>query len=298
MRRLESSVPHRLGRRTSFIPSLHGSSAKWAEVIDAADDPARRTAIGSAVVATLLVAGPDGQPVVETADVTALKAIVPDQLFAVRRPVSHKGMKNYISRVAVPTELDGARAVWCESFNELSHLRDLLLRRRPRQVATQPFRLEWRFPSGVRSHVPDFMIKVRDDRVTLVDVTTSSKISDPRLRAILQLTRTTADIAGWDYEVRSELPAQHVRNLNFIHASGHDTIQDRPSAVRLLRQAAGPVDVQRASELLGGGAQGYMRLWDLFAHGFVHIAMEVPIEVDTRITFEQPTGGAAWLNAL
>ena len=125
MRRLESSVPHRLGRRTSFIPSLHGSSAKWAEVIDAADDPARRTAIGSAVVATLLVAGPDGQPVVETADVTALKAIVPDQLFAVRRPVSHKGMKNYISRVAVPTELDGARAVWCESFNELSHLRDL-----------------------------------------------------------------------------------------------------------------------------------------------------------------------------
>ena len=86
MRRLESSVPHRLGRRTSFIPSLHGSSAKWAEVIDAADDPARRTAIGSAVVATLLVAGPDGQPVVETADVTALKAIVPDQLFAVRRP--------------------------------------------------------------------------------------------------------------------------------------------------------------------------------------------------------------------
>ena len=41
-----------------------------------------------------------------------------------------------------------------------------------------------------------------------------------------------------------------------------------------------------------------MRLWDLFAHGFVHIAMEVPIEVDTRITFEQPTGGAAWLNAL
>ncbi|HMT34000.1 MAG TPA: hypothetical protein PKA99_15340 [Dermatophilaceae bacterium] len=267
-------------------------------MIDAADDPARRTAIGSAVVATLLLAGPDGQPVVETADVTALKAIVPDQLFAVRRPVSHKGMKNYISRVAVPTELDGARAVWCESFNELSHLRDLLLRRRPRQVATQPFRLEWRFPSGVRSHVPDFMIKVRDDRVTLVDVTTSSKIRDPRLRAILQLTRTTADIAGWDYEVRSELPAQYVRNLNFIHASGHDTIQDRPSAVRLLRQAAGPVDVQRASELLGGGAQGYMRLWDLFAHGFVHISMDVPIEVDTRITFEQPTGGAAWLNAL
>ena len=62
--------------------------------------------------------------------------------------------------------------------------------------------------------------------------------------------------------------------------------------------APGPIDVQRASELLGGGAQGYMRLWDLFAHGFVHIAMDVPIEVDTRITFEQPTGGAAWLNAL
>lgn len=63
-------------------------------------------------------------------------------------------MTNYISRVCVPSEGQDARAVWCESFNEMSHLRDLLLTVRPTQVATQAMRLEWVFASGVRSR-PD-----------------------------------------------------------------------------------------------------------------------------------------------
>ena len=34
MRKRHPAVPHRLGRRTNFIPSLEGRPAKWAEVID------------------------------------------------------------------------------------------------------------------------------------------------------------------------------------------------------------------------------------------------------------------------
>ncbi len=206
-------------------------------------------------------------------------------------------MTNYISRVCVPSEGQDARAVWCESFNEMSHLRDLLLTVRPTQVATQAMRLEWVFASGVRSHVPDFLVRTAAGHMILVDVTTATKLEDPKLRAILQLTSATAHVLGWTYEVRTELPPQRVRNLNFIHASGHDTVQDRLAAARKLRQATWPVDVQRASELLGGGAKGFMRLWDLLAHGFAHVQLDDPIERDSLVTSAQPAGGASWLHA-
>ena len=47
MRKRHSAVPHRLGRRTNFIPSLEGPPAKWAEVIDVAGDAAERAKVAS-----------------------------------------------------------------------------------------------------------------------------------------------------------------------------------------------------------------------------------------------------------
>lgn len=298
MRKLDSSVPHRLGRRTNFIPALEGRPAKWADVIDSVSDSEQCASVAASATATMLTTGSDGRPVVATANVESMRSLVPDALIGVRRPASHQGMRNYISRVAVPTEQQDARAVWCESFNELSHLRDLLLTERPTQVTTQPMRLEWVLPSGVRSHVPDFLARFADGRTTLIDVTTSHKVEDPRLRAILQLTKATADALGWTYQVRTELPPQRVRNLNFLHAGRHDTRQDRASAARLLRQATGEVDVQRASELLGGGPKGYVRLWDVVAHGLVHVPLDEPLDLDSLVAFARPAGGEAWLRAL
>lgn len=298
MRKRHSAVPHRLGRRTNFIPSLEGRPAKWAQVTDIAADPTERATVAAATTSTLLTIGADGQPCVATADVDSLKPLVPDQLLPVRRPASHKGMTNYISRAVVPTEVHEARAVWCESFNELSHLRDLLITRQPTQVTTQPFRLEWVIAAGVRGHVPDFLLREADGRMLLVDVTTTSKLKDPRLRAILQLTAATTRAAGWDYQVRSELPVQRVRNLNFLHAGRRDTIQDRLAATRQLRQAHGPVDVQRASEILGGPPQGFGRLWDLVAQGQVHIGLDSPIDLDSPIAFQPTAGGAPWLHVV
>lgn len=298
MRLLESSVPHRLGRRTNFIPALEGKPAKWADVIDSTSDADKRASLARSVVATTLIADADGRPSVRTADVEAMAKLLPDQLLAVRRPASHKGMRNYISRATVPSEQQVVRAVWCESFNELSHLRDLLLTRQPTQVSTQPLRLEWVFTSGVRSHVPDFLLRSAGGRTTIVDVTTRSKIDDPRLRSVLRLTRATAEAVGWHYEVRTELPPQRVRNLSFLHASRHDIRQDRSSSARLLRQERGPIDVERASQLLGGGPQGYTRLWDLMAHGLVHIPIDEPIDIDSLVLFHRPMGGESWLEKL
>lgn len=64
-----------------------------------------------------------------------------------------------------------------------------------------------------------------------------------------------------------------------------------------MRQARGTVDVQRASDLLGGGAQGYMRLWDLVSNGLVHVPLDSAIDLDSSIATVGPTGGAAWLHA-
>ena len=176
MRRLDSSVPHRLGRRTSFIPPLEGRSANWAQVMDVAADTTVRGSVAAAATATVLTVTTGGEPTVATAGVDSLSLLVPDELLPVRRPASHKGMTNYISRVVAPSQTHDARAVWCESFNELSHLRDLLLTRQPTQVATQPLRLEWVMPSGIRSHVPDFLLRGADGGMLLADVTTKTKL--------------------------------------------------------------------------------------------------------------------------
>lgn len=298
MRKRHSAVPHRLGRRTNFIPSLEGQSAKWAEVIGVAGDAAKRAKVASAATATLLTIDTTGSPSVVTADIASLMSMVPDQLLPVRRPASHKGMTNYISRVVVPTDAHQCRAVWCESFNELTHLRDLLITRQPTQVATQPMRLEWVMTTGVRGHVPDFFLRDADGSPLLVDVTTRSKLDDPRLQSVLQLTAATADALDWEYQVRTELPAQRVRNLNFLHAGRNDTVQDRIGSSRILRQAAGSIDVQRASELLGGGPQGFVRLWDLIAHGHVQVNLDSVIELDSTVAFQAPGGGAPWLHAM
>lgn len=293
MSTLDVTVPHRLGRRTSFIPGLQGRPAQWADVTDAARDPARRAAVAEAATATVLAADAAGRALVGTADLHTLASTEPDRLYAVRRPASHKGMRNYISRVAVPSTA-GPKAVWCESFNELSHLRDLLLLCRPVQVTTQPFRLEWVFVSGVRSHVPDFLMRHPDGRTLLVDVTTESKLDDPRVAAILRLTGGCAAAMGWDYEVRTEMPPQRIRNINFIHAGRGDVEQDRPASARVLRTAGGTLDVQRAAELLGDRPQGYARLWDLVAHGLVYVPLERPIDLDTLVLSVAPKECAPW----
>ncbi len=89
MRKLDSSVPHRLGRRTNFIPPLEGRPAKWAEVVDAAAERDTRAAVAKASVATVLIAGDDGAPLVETADVDALKGLLltNSSPFGARRPI-------------------------------------------------------------------------------------------------------------------------------------------------------------------------------------------------------------------
>ena len=93
MRKRHSAVPHRLGRRTNFIPSLEGPPAKWAEVIDVAGDAAERAKVASAATATLLTIDTNCPPMVATADVNSLMSLVPDQLLPVRRPASHKNSK-------------------------------------------------------------------------------------------------------------------------------------------------------------------------------------------------------------
>lgn len=197
----------------------------------------------------------------------------------------------------VPSECHDVRAVWCESFNEQEHLRDLLLTRSPAQVSTQCLRLEWVLPSGVRSHVPDFLLRW-GKRNTMVDITTQTKFDDPRLLAILRLTRATCAALGWAYQVRTELPPQRTRNVNFLRACSRDIGQDRVTSTRALRQSIGPVDVQRASEILGGGAHGYARLWDLLAHSHVFLDLDEPIDRDTPIAFIRQEGGKSWLRAL
>lgn len=300
MSSISTAVPHRQGRRVHFIPPLGGAPAKWTIVLDNVSDTQEMRRIASTATATLRRWSPETlKAQVETAQVSDLSAVTPDQLMEVRRPASHKGMKNYISRVRVPSEAHEVRGVWCESFNELAHMRDLLITRDLLQVSTQPLRIEWLFAEGTRWHVPDFVCRERGGATVLVDVTTKRVLQDPRKHAIFAITAATAAAIGWKYEVRTELPAQRARNLGFIHAARHVVGEDFEPALRRLRHHPLRLDVLGAAQLLASPGGDHQLVWQLVAAGKLHIDLDRPIEHDTLVSTRPFTAEVKpWLHTM
>ena len=300
MSSISTAVPHRQGRRVHFIPPLGGAPAKWAIVLDSVSDTGESRRIAATATATLRRWSPETLTAqVETAQVSDLSAVTPDELMDVRRPASHKGMKNYISRVRVPSQAHDVRAVWCESFNELAHMRDLLITRDLLQVSTQPLRIEWLFAQGSRWHVPDFLCRDRGGATVLVDVTTTRVLEDPRKRAIFAITAATAGAIGWRYEVRTELPAQRARNLGFVHAARHVRGEGSESALHRLRHHPLRLDVLAAVQLLGAGPDAYQLVWQLVAAGKLHVDLDRPITHDTLVSTRPFTAEVTpWLHTM
>lgn len=204
----------------------------------------------------------------EAADLTS------DSLLEVRRPVSYAGMSNYIGRMALPSQAHEAHAGWFESRNEQEHYRELLMRQPIVQMATQPMRLAWAFPSGVRSHVPDALHLTIDGRVTLVDVTRRRRLETPEAVAIFLLAQATARALGWRYELRDELSAQHQRNVSLVYSHRHPTSSTPMWRAAVKGMPASQQVLQAAQSLGSGTSPNYAAVWHLVAtrHLFIDLA--------------------------
>ncbi len=267
--------PRRNGQFASFLPEAPIRPCPW-DVVEqhTCDDMLRRQAAGSATLGFLRrgSASPSFLPVDRAAQLR------PAMLDGCRMPSSHQGMPNFIGIVGVP-DLDGRRRpVWFESFNELTHLLDLIIESEVAAIATQPLQLQWTFGRhGARRHYPDFLIETKEGCRLLIDVTRATKLATRAdTRAICHLTGETARLLGWEYQVRTELPAQRARNLRFLwpdhEALSSSEIHDLQARVPAGRWTMRLDELER--ELGPGGRGLILRLLGL---GLLHTDLDRPI---------------------
>lgn len=292
-------VAHRGGRRTSFIPPLTGPRAPWDAALRTLNDPIQRGDIAARARATIRWLTTEGQSIVRGVSLQELGDLVPDELLAVRRPPSFVGQQNYISVMAAPTRSGEPRAVWCESFAELAHARDLLLGYDVEQFVTQPFRLEWTFPTGgLRVHVPDLLIRTRDQQVLVVDVSTQQRVANPKARAMFALTHATCEALGWRYELRTKMSPQRVRNVQFVYSfCALEPVRSQHWR-HVLHGLNGGLTIHRLAIALGAGAwmAGLPGVWWLLARGAVSANLSDPLRPDSvLLNGRMGTPSADWL---
>lgn len=274
---------HRRGTRVDFLPRAQGPFADWAEVQRAADGEGIDAVLaGTRVVARRRDATHDRA---HTQDLSLSEAakLGPDDLVEVRRPVSYRGMRNYIGRMGLPAQRHEGHAGWFESRNEQENYRNLLIEEPVVQMATQPLRLEWPIRSGVRTHVPDGMYLTVDGRVVLVDVTRRSRLLSPEAVAIFRLAQLTAQSMGWEYELRGELTAQHQRNVSMIYSHRHPT-PSAPQWQKLVGSMPADQQIAQAAEDLGtAGRPNYAAVWHLVATQFLFLDLSASLTRDSSV---------------
>ena len=277
-----TTVAHVGGRRTLFIPDLTGKRAPWERVIETAADASDPSGVASA--ATVRRADHDAERAwVDTTDLRGLKAVTPDGVLDVRRPVAYQGMSNYPSTLCVPTRARGWRSVWCESFNEQANYRDFLLDSATVEFATQMMRLEWVFPTGIRVHYPDAMALDASGMVTLLDVTTRRRFQDARVAAVFELTRRTCEALGWRYLLRFEPSPQRIRNINALWGRRHHDPALSERWVRAAEQAPSPVQFHVLARLLGDGKPNVTAVMHLLATRRFRADLDAPLRPDSRL---------------
>lgn len=275
---------HRLGSRVDYLPRAQGPAADWAEVRLAADGHRLDDVVRLARMTVRRRSGVMDGSQVEDLSLDEAAALTPDSVLEVRRPVSYRGMLNYIGRMALPSQVHEAHAGWFESRNEQEHYRELLMRHPIVQMATQPMRMAWAFPTGIRTHVPDAFHLTVDGRITLVDVTRRKRLETPEALAIFLLAQATARALGWGYELRDELSPQHQRNVSLVYSHRHPT-PSTPSRRAAVKGMPATQQVIQAARALGSATSpNYAAVWHLAAtrHLFIDLARALTLDAIVR----------------
>lgn len=288
-----------INRFASYLPATDERRAPWPLIVEAAADRVAVAALARNAVLTMLVTNPSGGLEVRSGGAGFAGRMSPADIECSRRPSSHVGMPNYVGLVQTPSVANQRRSTWFESLNERSHYVDMQLTLPVVSMVAQPVRIAWRLPSGVREHWPDALVEQQGAGRILVDVTRKAKLDDPQALAIFVVTAETAAAAGWEYQLRTEMPAQRSRNLRWLWSyyceelpEGWDeATADLPTA---------PCTVADAAEHLGGGVVGRCRVWRLVATQRAWLDLDRPITLASEVQWvrPQPEGNSPWIATL
>ncbi|WP_371537240.1 TnsA-like heteromeric transposase endonuclease subunit [Streptomyces sp. NBC_00466] len=162
---------------------------------------------------------------------------------------SYRGQRNFSGWYWAATS---AELVGYESWVELGNL--LLLDADPEVVgvASQPFRLSWRYGGGRQRvrHTPDYFVRRRDGRAVVLDVRPDELVK-PEDAAKFAATTMACARVGWGYERVGVIDPVLAANLRWLSGYRHPRVRREPVVVSLQEAFTQPQGLLAGARAVG-----------------------------------------------
>ncbi|WSG29293.1 TnsA-like heteromeric transposase endonuclease subunit (plasmid) [Streptomyces europaeiscabiei] len=114
----------------------------------------------------------------------------------------------------------------------------MLLDRDPRvqSLASRPLELRWRAPEGVRTHVPQVMLRLADGQGVLADCTAAGELSG-RQRSLAAVVGEVCAAVGWRYWVLGPVDPVYRRNVTWLSGYRHPRYRAGQQLAAALRES-------------------------------------------------------------
>lgn len=128
-----------------------------------------------------------------------------------------------------------------ESWVELGHLMRLDADPDVVAVASQPFRLSWRYSDRTRRtrHTPDYFVRRRDGTAVVLDVRPDDQIEPDDAKRFAATAAACARV-GWGFERVGMLDPELAANLRWLSGYRHPRVRREPVADALQAVFAEP----------------------------------------------------------
>lgn len=156
-----------------------------------------------------------------------------------------------------------------------------------RFILSQPFLLEG--PDGKRDrlHVPDYLVRLADGTIRVIDVKPTARLDSTKVRESLGWTRRLLEPLGWEYVIRSEPARRTIMNVRFLSGFRRDT-QFPEEEWSLARTAIGePMAfddaVSLTSSVVGGARRARAVLLHLLWRHSLRVDVSRPLGGDSLV---------------
>lgn len=155
-----------------------------------------------------------GGPPIEGREPELLGKLDLTKLESVRRPGVHRNQKHIPGFFWMEQTQD---LVWYESRLEMLILKTLDHERDVAAVIAQPFLLSFSDESKVRTHVPDFLLVLKNGHSVLVNVKPKRYVDTPRNAKCFAACQHLAERLNWEYITRSEPLKSYAANAIWLN---------------------------------------------------------------------------------
>ncbi len=149
-------------------------------------------------------------------------------------------------------------------------------------ISSQPMWLRWPDGSAMRSHAPDFFVRLASGDGVVIDVRPAERI-DAKTAEVFTTTHRLCAEAGWGYRVLSELEAPLARNLQFLSRFRVDGFRPPQEQFRRLDGGASITLSELAGRFEAESATAMGWIYWLIWWGVVDVDLGAPLSTGRRV---------------